>query len=533
MRVVKTYIQKLKFLSHPAIVVLFICLALVTINLCVAQHTYSYDSDDVSWQTTLLTWSPFSGQSAYVGAKDNFLVNAPFIYFFEHIFKLSRAQLLAEAIFFALVNFTLFYVAALYFLKKVGVRLSYVSLLPFIWLASFGSGLATSFLNTNWRDYEFGVSFLFYMLAAQLYYGEIKPLATLKSKLATLVVLSLAALYTYSDPYFFYFTLMPIAAWFCLLSVLKRTDQRKTGIVIGFSLIALVVGRVLTSVFARVGILAPRGAIGLTSLHNLHRTLEILVSSLENIFSIDFSKNILVSLGNVVLLVLILFLILGLRTRLHQHYLDHGEKGLAVKVFFALLGAFSILAYIAIGNAIGGNSRYLVLFVYVSAMLIALSMNSFGALTSRIVVIAILATAILNTTSALGQLQNSGAAAESVNGSNYKLIDTIKKLGYTKGYAGYWDSNINTYLSKDSIKFLPVSCHLGKTIPLPLLVNGGLFNQAAPKTFFVIDPGNTTPKMCTENQVISQFGQPDLQVMVGNDKVLLYNYDLVTQMTNV
>ena len=69
---IKTWIRKLCVFRQPTVSVLCACLLLVSVSLFIAQHTYSYNSDDVSWQTTLLTWKPFSGQSAYVGAKDNF-----------------------------------------------------------------------------------------------------------------------------------------------------------------------------------------------------------------------------------------------------------------------------------------------------------------------------------------------------------------------------------------------------------------------------------------------------------------------------
>ena len=417
-------------------------------------------------------------------------------------------------------------------MRKARITPSYVSLSPFLWLASFGTGFATTFLNTDWRDYEFGVSFIFYMLFLRYYYDEIHPRESKKAKFITAGLLILASLYTYSDPYFFYLTLLPLACWFAGLWILGKISLRKAIGPILFTFLALIFGRVLMSLFARVGIIAPKGALTITSLRNLHRSFDIFFASMGSIFGINFPKDSLISLGNITILTAISLILFKLRSIIRHSYQRVRSPGLAIKVFFSLLGIASIAAYIAIENSVGDTSRYLDLFVYVGALLIVLGMSEFGTRTLRTILTVLIVTAILNTSATISQLQNSHAAADSVNNSNYKLISTVEQLGFTKGYAGYWDSDINTYLSQNTVEFLPVTCSKSATVPLPLLVNGSLFSQLATKTFFVIDPTHTSPKLCSETQLYDQFGQPTGTIKVGKDTILLYNYDLYTKMTS-
>lgn len=510
---------------------MLVCLILVTLSLYVTQRTYSYSSDDVSWQTILLTWRPFSGQKAYVGAKDNFLVNVPFILFFDHIFKLGRTQLLVEAIFFALLNFILFYFAALYFLKKAKVTLNYFSLFPFIMLASFASGLASMFLNTNWRDYEVGVSFVFYMLAAKYYFDEIKLFASLKSIILTIIALCIGSLFTYSDPYFFYFTLLPIIGFFIVLYALKRISKYKMLVIVVFSFGALLTARVLTSILARVGLLAPRGSLSRTSLHNLPRTLNLVLQGLKDIFGLNsYHSIIFILLGGFTIFAVTI--ILGLTLFGHKIYAT-SQKIIETKVwerFFGLVTLYVLLAYIASDNGTPGSDRYLFLIVYLLTLLILINISRMRKIVRLSVTAVISLIVIANTLTLANQALNSGTRTKLVNTKNYQIIAVIKTLGLNKGYAEYWDGDINTYLSGDTINFLPVTCHEGKTQPLPLLVNGGSFTKKSGTTFFVIDPTHNNPSICSESQVVAQFGQPEKRIHVTNKLILVYGYDLYTRM---
>ena len=77
-------------LINPAFIVLIVCLLLLTISLHFAYQSWSYNSDDVSWQTILLTWSAFNGHVAYMGARDNFLANVPLFILFGRFLPMNR-----------------------------------------------------------------------------------------------------------------------------------------------------------------------------------------------------------------------------------------------------------------------------------------------------------------------------------------------------------------------------------------------------------------------------------------------------------
>lgn len=522
--------ETLKVLTKPVVAVLIVSLLLIVVNLFITQRTYSYNSDDVSWQTTLQTWRPFSGQTAYVGAKDNFLVNVPIMLLFGHFYHMTRTQLLAEAVCFALLNFVLFYIAALYFLKKAGIVPGYAALTPFIWLASFGTSFAVVFLNTNWRDYEFGLSFITYMIAARYYFGEISPYKSTRSKLLALLLFALAVLFTYSDPYYFYFALLPVAGAFAALWILKKVSRQTAYTAIGFAILALASARLFTSVMARVGLFAPQGSLSLTTLHNLHSTLNQLVRAMGNLFNIDFSQDALMALGNLLLLVAVVAFLVYFAVKRTSTAAKKQPKHEMLRLF-GLLGIFSIVAYIAIGNAIIGNGRYLVPFVYTGTLVLAIALGSFGPTVRRILLIVLAATTILNITMSVDKLQDPAGLAGAVNHGNYLLIAKLKGMGLTKGYTGYWDSNINTYLSKDTLTVLPVTCdRSNNTTPLKLLVNGSLYSQYASRTFVLIDPSQTVPPLCKPADMMRQFGAPARTVKFGRATIFIYNYDVAIKM---
>jgi hypothetical protein len=139
---------------------------------------------------------------------------------------------------------------------------------------------------------------------------------------------------------------------------------------------------------------------------------------------------------------------------------------------------------------------------------------------------ALLIAVILNTSSFFHNVSVRAAPNE----GNFALIGRIKKLGLTKGYVNYWDGDINTYLSKNAVDFLPVTCSENKTIPYYTLIDGNRFIEPSARTFYLIDPKYKSPATCLGKYVIAQFGRPSQIVHMFGKTLLIYNHDLIANM---
>lgn len=534
-----------RIFSSPTIVVLVISVALIIINLYITQYTRPYISDDVSWQTTLLTWLPFNGHIADVGATDNFLINAPMLALFDHLFTPSRTIIFTEASIYAVCNFLLFYYAAIYFMRKSKVELSYASLAPFLWLSSFGYAFASLFLNLAWRDFEVGVAFIYFMLAIKLYYDEISPFASWRSKAFTGLAVLVAGLEIYSDPYFLYFVVVPIILLYAVLFIYKKISKRSLAFVVACATAALVVARLLVTVMAHAGLFSPKAVDKQGALYNL-RNIHTLIASVHQAFVdmlIIFGSNTLglriagFTLAAVLLNLLIFTLIVLLacwavyRAFRSKRTLITGKRvdpTFLVAMFFIGLSVFAVAANTAYDPE---TYRYLIIMVYSTVIVLALIISRLYQIKYAISVLILVATvANIGWAATNMTVPKQKVDANVANNADYKIIENVKQLGITKGYASYWDGNINTYLSGGRIKFLPVTCISTTTKPLKLLVDATLFNQSSNKTFYIYDPTEVPSSMCTESEVKTQFGNPAETVYAQGRTIFVYDYDIESKM---
>jgi hypothetical protein len=73
--------------------------------------------------------------------------------------------------------------------------------------------------------------------------------------------------------------------------------------------------------------------------------------------------------------------------------------------------------------------------------------------------------------------------------ANDTLIRAVEDAGYSKGYATFWNANINTYLSGRKVLFLPVTSLGDRAARYDFLVNTPDFDVAARSTFLYVAPG--------------------------------------------
>lgn len=529
-----------KRMLRPTTVVLILSLVLVVVTLYTAQHIRPFVSDDVSWQNILLTWHPFNGHQVDMGAQDNFVINVPLLALMGHFFAPSRTLLFVEAAIFAVINFFLFYVASLYFLKKCKIKPTYAALSPFLWLASFGYEFSQLFLNTAWRDFEPGVSFIYFMLAMKLYYGELGDFRSWRAKLGLLIASVIAGIFIYSDPYFLYFTVVPIAALFIFLFLAKKLPLRTLILVLGCVVLSLLVRRAAVSGLARMGLFIPASSANNIHLNELVRGTKYALNDIVVIFSASFSDLRVASLPMVAaILNLALLLAVGFRL-LFRKFKRAGRAAASVTLrHYNLITAFFVAVCVIIFAAnivrVPDTYRYFVLFVYAFILIMTLILNTLEGKWRQVFVSVIAVATLANLATSLFVIvpaQAANAIPDKANIPSYEVIAGVERLGLTKGYVNYWDGNINSYLSDGKVEFLPVACSNGKTTkPLYLLDDTTLFGKPAKRTFYMINPDQTYPPGCSRQKLIDQFGKPQQIAHVLNKTLLIYNYDISSRMS--
>jgi len=512
------------------------------VNLVLVYHNRSYNSDDVSWQNILLSWKPFSGHKAFLGGSDNFIIKAPLFALFGHFFAPGRRLLLLESGVFAGAAFTLFYCSSLYFLKKLKIRLNYVNLLPFLWFASFGYFMARLYLNPILRNFELGLSFVTFVLAAKTYYREIDPWGSWTAKATTLLSSVIAGLLIYNDPYFLYFTLAPVVVLFVLLYALKKLERTKLLTVLGIAIASLVFSKLIAHLAIKAGaILLFKEPAKFVSFDALSSNVMLAIQGTLNLFGANFFGQLAASLVAVAallnfgILVFIFYRTWGLRRAV---WAAKGEFSpyLLWSGFFGCLSLFVLAVYTFSSLAVDiGTYRYLIMMAFSSVLFLAIVIGSLkkGRLVLAGVIVAAilfnLAAAVSGSRSSLGD--QAGALINKPNSLNFQIIDALRTKGLTKGYAPYWDGNINSYLSGGDIAFLPISCFESqKTEIIQFLIDQGQLSRPASRSFYVIDPDLSSPATCTPQQVVTQFGQPAETFRLSDKTIWLYNYDIASKM---
>ncbi|HEV2402950.1 MAG TPA: hypothetical protein VGS08_01995 [Candidatus Saccharimonadales bacterium] len=523
--------------DSPAAIILSLSIVCLAVTLYFTQRSWAYNSDDVAWQTILLSWH--LGHTVYLGAKDNFISHVPFFQLLGYLFAPSRTVLGVEATIMAVLNFILFFVASRYFLRRCKVPLGYSALLPFLWLASSGYGFEQLFLNSNWRDFEVGVSFIFFMLAARYYYDELYPLRSKRTIILTGLACAVVGAYVYSDPYFFYFTLVPIVLFFEVLYLVGKVDKSKTLFILGAAIVSIIIAWLIELCMSQFRFLIPKGKpIGFAGFHHLIANSSLAVRAVFTIFGASFAGvhglgvALLAAVCNSMVILFVAYVLYQSRAVLRM-----GVKAIWAdrphELWRGFLGALTLLvllAYILSSTETDILTyRYLIILIFACTLLIALYQlipRKDRWLLNSLLVLATL----LNLANSYNGTRyvNHTLPDNQRNSANYAVINTVQRLGLSKGYSGFWDANINTYLSKGRIWFLPITCSTGRAQPLHLLVDSTLFTQPSARSFYLVDPDiSTNPPLCSQEQIIMQFGEPNRTVKVLGRTILIYNHDLM------
>lgn len=531
-------------IKSPAVLIFLVSSFLLALNVLLIGHWRPFNSDDLYWQNVVRNWQPFSGDTLYLATKDIFLVQVPFFALVENIFNPSRRLVLAEGLILTLGSFALFYWSIIYFLRQLRSRPTYLTLLPMVWLASFGFPLVQNYLNTNWRTSEIGLSFVTIALAAAITFNQINPLKSVKMKIFSGLVLVFIGLVIYSDPYYIYFTLGPLLLFTLFLFVAGKITRRHLGIIFGGTFLSLILAKLWSLLATKAGIIIVGDTPSVfVSFDNI---LTNIISSLHGlliVFGADFFGRPafgLTTFGmmiNAALLVFILYRAYRLR------YILSDSKVRAIPLprlwptFFSLVVFFVLFVYTLTTLVAINNYRFFIILVYAAVAFLVMLLALTPKKSLRLAIAALLVGGTLFNsalTFLTNDVRNYPEVASNVNnGVNYRILDAVRSEGLSKGYAGYWQGNVNTYLSQNKIAFLPSLCdEKGETVRFNWLLNNDLFNKPANRSFYVFDPNFPAPGVCTVKQLSKQFGTPQRIIKIDNRQILIYNYDISSKISS-
>lgn len=535
----------LKVLITPPVIVFVVSVLLLFFSLLQTYHIHPFTSDDVAWQTQLLSWRPFNGNTASQGSTAPFIDKLPYFILFDKLFTPSRAILFIESFFLEVFSFGFLYLSALYFLRRQGTLITYWTLLPFIWLASFGYDYAQLYLNSNWRGFDLGLTFLTFALIAALFQSKYRNRSMRKNLLWCLPVAIVTGVLVYSDPHFLYFTIAPLVAFTCWLFYKKVIGSKQLSILFIGVLASIVFAKIVKTISISSGIkIMGIYPVQFIDFNLLPSNIAKAIHGLLTIFGADFFgfKLLGLSSASAALNFIILGVITVLIYTICRSYIKNGlsetnQSKLWVIFLIALIVEGLLLFTLSTLSTYDTNTyRYFLVVVFAAVLILVLRIDSFNP-TLKQVTLGVLLLATLG--NVLISARHSGPYATAVenpaigtnraNALNFDIIKALENAGVYKGYANYWQANVNTYLSKGKVSVLPTICAPPITGRFYWLVDQSRYQQPATRSFYLYDPDISTPPTCSIEQIEAQIGAPQRSIRVSNKIILLYDYDITSR----
>lgn len=489
----------------------------------VASHRlHAYNSDDVAIQVALFNLR-LGHANQIILAYDSFIIKAPAYWLLHWLLREGRAALLVTALSFNLVGIGA-YTWSFWRLTTASKVSRWPRAAALVWLISLGTSLFGLMVNPNTRNLEIGLSFGLVALIASLYERNWRPSGRIAW--AGLVAGAiLVGLFLFSDPYFIYVLIGPLLL-FCLVDWVGRGGVRSFWLA-GWLVGSLICQRLWLAIFHWLGVGLYTQPPRLPDLSQLGHNAYLLVQGLTSLLGADWFGRNAASFGAVRTGLNFIWLSLGLiaaaywlivwlrQSKSHDRWLG----------FLAGQALLTMVVFMLNTNISGlDDRRYLIIVPFSLAPLLSASFSRLRPARLKRLAGWLLGLSIgLNLLYLFAQLRLPAASDQ----PSRAIIATAAAHGATKGYAQYWDSNINTYLSSNSVKFIQANCVDGRTEPYYWVLNTNVLNVPAHRSFYLLRRPAASPLQCAPEAVVTQFGRPTQKLDVGRDYELwLYDYDI-------
>lgn len=529
---IKNFFAKPK---NQTIITWIICALLLSIGMALIALHRNYTSDDVVIQTTIYQHFHLPGQDVARLGEDNYIIKVPFYIILNLLFDNSRSVLMFTSFVFSLSGMALFLYSTFYFLRRFNIS-NFRSKLSLIWLFSLSSPIVFFFIliNPNLRNLEIGLAFLGLTLFAKYLDGSI----SFKRRVDKFYAFLLSAafgLFLYSDPFFLVMLWLPLFIFFTALFYFgcKTVSRQKLTRVLAFMISSLLLMAVFHLSLNLVDIYSRPLNSGFINYTSLWRSIDWTILTYCHVFGIEFwgkAAATIYSIRNLLNALVVIFFVVAPFLMLRSKSWSKRDPWW---LFLILQPYFITLVFIFSQNVVdngNGSGRFIVMLPFYIPLILALSINEL--LTNKklrdLFTLALLASIALN--SAYLTHQSISIPEENPNSQNYSLIKTLEKHHLYKGFGGYWDSHINTYLSNNTINVIPVNClHIqhflmdDKTLTIP-----------ANKTFYIYDSQVLSATCPQKTELDRRLGQPSevLDIKDTDKKILVYDYDISSKLVH-
>lgn len=532
----------LRWILGPVGLIGSISLCVLLVNFYFAYRVHPFNGDDVILQNALLYWKPFHHMIYYGDAAASYLDRMPLYWLVGRVLSPGRHALFVDGLLLAVGNFILCYWSAVYLLKKAGLRLTYLTLVPFIWLSSLGYAVSELFVQTSMHNIEVGIILAICVLAMKIYYGELRPLASWKARVLTVICSFVIGYTIVGDRYVLYYGLLPILACAAAIFLYKRQPAvlMRIGLIFGAAVLSFVFAALIQFVLSKSGVDFMVGvgarAPQFVSYNALFPSIAGTISNLFVIFNADFWGGNVLSIISISMVLngILLFLILrsavvNLRSESASR-LDARNMPLQL-IAILFVWAVGILTLSSIGGS--GTFHYLVILPFVGTILLAGLLAVSRGVNLRLLAVLVLMAAILNTGVNLYSAKHTATISpdlfsgfDKANTHDSTVIVDLEAHGLTgsRGYASYWQANITSYLSGGKLDVLPSLCtNDGKSVVYQWLMTSSQLTRPTAKTFFMYDPRIKTALTCLPKDFYAQYGPPAQSFVT--DGVTVYVYD--------
>jgi hypothetical protein len=477
-----------------------------------ANFMSRYTSDGVAQQVILHLWRRGMHQAAVTGP-DTYLLKMPLYRLLSSTSLSPLAQLRAASLILAVLT-GVFLFLTLYLLVAPRALARTTGVAAAV-LCAGGNSFFGQWTNANVRNLELAVGFFVVAWLSTL----LKQSRPFGRDLAMFVVFALTAgLLALNDPYFLYVFLVPASAALGSGMVTRdRWRRRMHMLALGAVVAALGAFEVLTfgmNHLLKVGTFGSRP--GLAGPDQLSARSTSFSRGVQVMFDIGVSKRHGLAPANV-LGSLRLAIVFGSLAFCVYQLVRWRRLSFAERALFGIAPAVSV-AFIA--SSLTTAPRYLVVLPLCAAVYLALLSLCVRGRTLAALVALVAASGILGATlSGQSLITNWG---RSWNERNVQLVDSAQRLDLTKGYASYWNSNINTFMSGYHVSFVPVNCSHRTLRFRKWLIDRAALSESAGQSFYLWQDGE-----CTATDLRPQFGAPLMQLEAAPGfHIAVYHYDI-------
>jgi hypothetical protein len=497
-----------------------------------------YTSDAVIWQNALLSWKPFHHQLYYADGGASYIAKVPIYWLVSLVLSPGPHAMLAGAVVLVIMNYLLVFYAIIYFMRQMGIMQSYKTLLPLLWLSSFGIALVQYFMGDSLHNVEIGFILLLFVIAHKAYAGAFDRLSLLKQSIIFVLTGMLGGLMIVDDHYFLSFGIGPVALALLLGLLIRLPKWRRLLLLLVTTGWIYICSDIVEKIATKSGMFFIKNGVSGTALPNivpyssLYTSIANTAHSILIMFGADFFGEpiaVFASLVAGVNAIIVLVIFFTLKLPWQQDDTKKRETLRFEPQFISAVFIFCLLTYTltTVSDLTTNTYYYLLILPYLAMFLLIMLGARLPRIGNVLLNILLIVGTVLNIGSGLISLKDSSHIADIyTNNRNYSLISYLQKHHLTKGYAPYGDANIDSYLSKGSIDMFPYACAGTNLIPFKWLFNDSLQAKPANNSFILVDTAYPQAGSCTENALIQQLGSPQQVLQLPPYTIYAYNHDV-------